>query len=225
MAYHHGNLKQALLERAAEVIAERGLEGLSLRGLARDLGVSHGAPRAHFADRGALVAELAKEGFRRAIETMEAGAEAAGPDPIAKYRALGRSYVRFACEEPAFFQALQHPDVRRSRDGDLDAAHAAWTETVRRGARAAQAAGWHPEADLDALVALSLAGATGAAQLAVNQRLGPTWEIGDFETTMDAMFDLLIHRGRISAPARHVTPPTHRRRRPRTRSAGGDSNG
>ena len=58
MAYHHGNLKQALLERAAEVIAEKGLEGLSLRGLARDLDVSHAAPRRHFPDRESLIAAM-----------------------------------------------------------------------------------------------------------------------------------------------------------------------
>ena len=64
MAYHHGNLRQALLERAAQVIAESGVEALSLRALARDLGVSHAAPSRHFPDRRALLGELAKDGFR-----------------------------------------------------------------------------------------------------------------------------------------------------------------
>ncbi len=199
MAYHHGNLRNALLERAAEVIAERGVEGLSLRGLARDLGVSHAAPRSHFADRAALIAELAKEGFRRGIEAMEAGAEAAGPDPVARYRALGRSYALFAVEQPAFFRALNHPDVRRLMDAELLAAHRAWFEVVRQGAEAAREAGWHPDVDLSALVAFSVAGAMGAAALFLDGPYLQALGVDDVEALADQMFDLLVHRSRVTA--------------------------
>ena len=129
MAYHHGNLREALLERATEVIAEQGVEALSLRGLARDLGVSHAAPSRHFADRGALLAELAKDGFRRAVQAMNAEAAAAGDDPVARYRALGRSYVRFACEQPACFRAINHPEVRAIADEELRETRRLWFAT------------------------------------------------------------------------------------------------
>jgi len=199
LPYHHGNLRRALLERAAEVIADEGVEAVSLRGLARDLGVSHTAPSRHFADRRTLLAELAKDGFRRSVEAMDAGAEAAGSDPIARYRALGRSYVRFACENPSYFRALNHPEVRAHADDELHEAESAWFETMRAGAAAAQRAGWHPEADLDALVAFSVAAATGAAALFGERRHRNLLPIDDLDALADAVLDLTVHRSRTTA--------------------------
>ena len=102
MPYHHGNLREAILERAAEVIAEHGVEGLSLRALARDLDVSHAAPAAHFRDRKALLSALAQDGFWQCVEVMQAASDAAGQDPVARYRALGRAYVQFARDNVSF---------------------------------------------------------------------------------------------------------------------------
>ncbi|MEU6312166.1 WHG domain-containing protein [Streptomyces sp. NPDC047014] len=93
--YHHGNLRAALLERAETVLATTGADSLSLRGLARDLGVSHAAPGRHFRDRQALLDALAVTGFARLNERMRAEADAPGPvtDRLA---GLGRAYVDFA---------------------------------------------------------------------------------------------------------------------------------
>ncbi len=63
--YHHGNLRAALLEQAERTVRERGVQDLSLRELAREVGVSHGAPRRHFPDRQALLDALAEAGFAR----------------------------------------------------------------------------------------------------------------------------------------------------------------
>ncbi len=196
MAYHHGNLKEALLERAAEVIAERGVEALSLRGLARDLGVSHAAPRAHFADRRALLCELAREGFRRSVDAMHAGAEAAGPDPVARYRALGRSYVQFARENPSCFRAINHPEVQAHADAELREARAAWVATLREGVEAARASGWHPEVDVETLLAFSCAAAMGAAQLLSDS--GWAFDVKDVDALADSVLDLVVHRSRTS---------------------------
>ena len=62
-SYHHGDLRQALLAEATAMLEESGADGLSLRALARRVGVSHAAPGHHFADRNALLAELAADGF------------------------------------------------------------------------------------------------------------------------------------------------------------------
>ena len=199
MAYHHGNLRAALLERAAEVIAERGIEALSLRGLARDLGVSHAAPSAHFADRRALLCELAKEGFRLSVAAMQAGAEAAGPDPVARYRALGRSYVRFAHENPSCFRALNHPEVRAHKDAELTAARAAFVATLREGVEAARASGWHPEVDVETLLAFSCAAAMGAAELLSDATWRRVFETDDVDALADSVLDLVVHRSRVSA--------------------------
>lgn len=197
MPYHHGNLREALLERAAEVIAERGIEALSLRGLARDLAVSHSAPGAHFADRRALLSELAKEGFRRSVEAMRAGADEAGPDPVARYRALGRSYVRFAREHPSYFRTICHPEVEAHVDEELLAARAAWVDTLREGVEAARASGWHPEVDVETLLAFSCAAALGTAQLLAQSN----WllDVADAEALADRVLDLTVHRSRTTA--------------------------
>ncbi|MFE9633460.1 TetR/AcrR family transcriptional regulator [Streptomyces sp. NPDC006463] len=94
-SYHHGNLRAALLERAEAVLTESGVDGLSLRALARDLGVSHAAPSRHFRDRQALLDALAVSGFTRLNERLRTAAEVPGP-VTARLAELGRAYVDFA---------------------------------------------------------------------------------------------------------------------------------
>ena len=216
MSYHHGNLREALLRQAARVIADGGVEAVSLRGLARDLGVSHAAPRRHFADRRALLGALAGEGFRRSLEAMEAGAREAGDDPIARYRALGRSYVRFACEDPAYFRAINHPEVSELADETLGEVKRQWFATLRAGAEAAQRAGWHPEADLQTLVAFSFSAATGAATLFADERWHAVLGMRDREKLADDVLDLVVHRSRTSAP--RATKKTTSRKKGRSAS-------
>lgn len=191
MPYHHGRLREALLERAAEVIADRGLDALSLRGLARDLGVSHAAPRRHFEDRESLLHALAEEAFRRSVEAMDAGAERAGSDPVARYRALGRSYVAFAQAEPAFFRVMHHPGMSGVLGRDLQVAQDAWFSRLREGAVAAQAAGWHPESDPEDLVAFSVAAALGAAMLFSQDRWRRQLDLED-DARADAVADAVL---------------------------------
>src|SRR5690606_29637298 len=90
--YHHGDLRAALLQAAVDVLAERGLGGLSLRECARRLNVSHAAPYRHFADKEALLVELAAEGF---VRLADAGEHAMAPYERAeeRLRAYGLAYV------------------------------------------------------------------------------------------------------------------------------------
>jgi AcrR family transcriptional regulator len=104
--YHHGNLREALLERAVAVIDDRGVQDLSLRELARDAGVSHAAPRRHFADRQALLDALAVEGFDRLGADLRAAVDRAGDPFDARLTALARSYVRFATEHAALLELM-----------------------------------------------------------------------------------------------------------------------
>jgi AcrR family transcriptional regulator len=104
--YHHGNLRAALLAQAEQTLREHGLEGLSLRELARQIGVSHGAPRRHFADRQALLDALAETGFARLGAQLRAAAESAGEDYEARLRATGLAYVRFAISDAALLELM-----------------------------------------------------------------------------------------------------------------------
>ena len=180
------------------MIAERGIEALSLRALARDLGVSHAAPNAHFADRRALLCELAKEGFRLSVDALRAGADAAGPDPVARYRALGRSYVQFARDNPSCFRAINHPEVQAHGDDELREARAAWVATLREGVEAAQAAGWHPEIDGETLLAFSCAAAMGTAHLLSDSSWSSVFDVEDLDALADSVLDLVVHRSRTS---------------------------
>lgn len=103
--YHHGELRQALLDEAAGVVEREGVAALSLRDLARRLGVSHAAPAHHFVDKAALLVELARDGFERFAAAMEAAA-AQGRDPVDRLRRAGEAYVRFAIEHPGRFRVM-----------------------------------------------------------------------------------------------------------------------
>ena len=104
--YHHGDLRAALLDRAAQRLRTGSVADLSLRALARDLGVSHAAPNRHFPDRQAFLAALAGAGWER----LDSALSAADPGPGAGLRprllALGRAYVRFATGEPALLELM-----------------------------------------------------------------------------------------------------------------------
>jgi AcrR family transcriptional regulator len=120
--YHHGDLRAALVAAAFCVLRERGLEGLTLREVARRAGVSHAAPYHHFTDRAALVATLVETSLLELGECMRAAAASAPDDPEARVRALGVAYVRFAVEDPAPFRLMFRPELRRAGGERLEAA-------------------------------------------------------------------------------------------------------
>jgi len=98
-AYHHGDLRAALLRSASQILEEHGVTALRLREVARRAQVSHNAPYRHFADREALLAALAAEGFARLGRALEAGGAQGA-------RARGEAYVRFALEQPQRFRLM-----------------------------------------------------------------------------------------------------------------------
>jgi len=121
--YHHGNLRVALLARAVEVVDERGAADLSLRELARDVGVSHAAPRRHFADRRALLDALAVEGFDRLGQDLRAAVDRAGPAFDARLEELARAYLAFATHHAALLELMWAAKRRQESDALHDAAN------------------------------------------------------------------------------------------------------
>ncbi|QTJ64634.1 TetR/AcrR family transcriptional regulator [Rhodococcus sp. ZPP] len=94
--YHHGSLRQVLLARAESTLEQDGVDGISLRRLAREAGVSHAAPSKHFRDRQALLDALAESGFVRLTAALERAVEEADPHARARFGALAGAYVSFA---------------------------------------------------------------------------------------------------------------------------------
>ncbi len=104
--YHHGRLKDALIEAARSLMAERGPAGFTLAEAAKLVGVTGAAPYRHFADRNALVAELARRGFELFASRLEAAWDAGRPDSMTAFRRMGPAYLAFAREEPGLYTAM-----------------------------------------------------------------------------------------------------------------------
>ena len=115
--YHHGDLRRALLDAAAEAIEESGPAALSLRDLARRAGVSHAAPTHHFGDKKGLLTALATEGFGQLAAALEESRAATG-----SFLELGVTYVRYAVTHRAHFEVMFQPDLFHGDDPALDAA-------------------------------------------------------------------------------------------------------
>ena len=101
--YHHGALRDALLEAAERVLERDGLAGLTLRAVAREAGVSHAAPTHHFGDLTGLVSELAAIGFRQFNAAMVAAGAGGGPSLMEKALARARAYVAYARAHPGMY--------------------------------------------------------------------------------------------------------------------------
>jgi len=115
--YHHGNLREALVAAARRLIAARGPAGFTLSEAARQAGVSAAAPYRHFADRDALLAELARRGFAEFDRRLSAAWRGAGQDAGAAFLRMGEAYLAFAREEPGYYAAMfaARPKGRRQR--------------------------------------------------------------------------------------------------------------
>ena len=101
-SYHHGDLKNALIRAGIEILSKEGVQALSLRKVAKRAGVSHAAPYAHFADKQALIAAIAAEGYKKLYEKLSA-AQDSQEDPLARLIAVARAYVQSALDEPDHF--------------------------------------------------------------------------------------------------------------------------
>jgi AcrR family transcriptional regulator len=120
--YHHGDLRSALLTAAEAELAERGVEGFSLRSVAKRAGVSHAAPAHHFGDAGGLLTALATEGFTRFLSGQHRREALAAQDPVSQMLAAGVGYVDFALERPALFRLIFGSARLNRDDPDLKAA-------------------------------------------------------------------------------------------------------
>ena len=118
-AYHHGDLRRALLDAALLMVEREGPKGLSLRAVARLAGVSPAAPYRHFSGKEGLLAAVAREGLNALAESMEsASAENVGL-ALAEFRAIALAYVKFAAANPSHFRVMFGPEVtdRTQHDG------------------------------------------------------------------------------------------------------------
>jgi AcrR family transcriptional regulator len=165
--YYGGDLRRDLLDAALEAIAEEGPSAVSLRSLARRLGVSHAAPANHFPDKAALFTAIAVEGFTLLGQAMAGAVAELGPEAGAgqRFRAAGRAYTGFALAHPAHFAVMWQRDLLHQDDPELAAAGEATFELLLGGVRDVQAEGWAAGADPQAVAWLAWSVVHGLAAL------------------------------------------------------------
>lgn len=143
--YHHGDLRNALIERSIEIMDKEGLEKLSLRGLARDLNVSHAAPLRHFASKAELLREIAHTGVERLIVASKS-AEDLKPG-LDRLRQTMKGYIQWATENAAYHHILRNPDVMRHASDDLKNSVDKFASMQWEDITAAQKNGWRQDED------------------------------------------------------------------------------
>jgi AcrR family transcriptional regulator len=117
--YHHGNLKEALVRAALELIAEKGPFGFTFADAARWAGVSPAAPYRHYSDRDELMADVAKRGFDLFEQALLRAWDEGKPDPLTAFERLGKAYLEFARKEPAFYSAMFEAGIPPNKNPEL----------------------------------------------------------------------------------------------------------
>ena len=120
--YHHGNLKEALIRAALELIAEKGPAGFTFAEAARWAGVSPAAPYRHYRDRDELLSDVARLGFQNFETALSRAWDDGRPDPTSAFERLGKAYLEFARAEPAYYSAMFETGVPLDTSPDLRAA-------------------------------------------------------------------------------------------------------
>ena len=132
--YHHGNLREALIEAALDLIARKGPAGFTFAEAARSAGVSSAAPYRHFRGRDALIADVALRGFELFTARLEEAWNNGRPDAFRAFENVGRAYLAFARNEPAYYSAMFEAGVPLDGNPELREAGEAAFAVLRRAA-------------------------------------------------------------------------------------------
>lgn len=189
--YHHGDLRAALLTAAERTVREKGVEALSLRELARDVGVSHAAPGRHFKDRQALLDALAVSGYDRLNAGLE---QAGGTGTRGRIDALATAYLTFAVDNPELLRLMytgkHHPEVSARLTAAVERMGDAFRTAIAEGQRAGDLAEGEP-----GRVALVLVAALhGLAAFTANGAFTPEATLAGLGDVLDRLWSGLAPR-------------------------------
>ncbi|SNT05523.1 DNA-binding transcriptional regulator, AcrR family [Rhodococcoides kyotonense] len=184
--YHHGNLRSTLLEQAEATLTRVGVEGLSLRQLARDVGVSHAAPSKHFRDKQTLLDALAESGFHRMTAAMTNAVD--GPaDARSRMFALAHTYVHFALDNAALLALMYSTKHTPGATAQLIAAGQSSMDLTVSVVEDAQASGDIRSGDAKTIALVTFSTFHGIATLAAGQML----DGADVDVVVEAAASLL----------------------------------
>src|SRR5262245_16795796 len=194
MASRNDLSRERLIRTALDLLAEQGLEGMTLRNIARRSGVSHSAPLRHFASLADLLAEVAAHGFRLLSEAIEKSAAqlAPGAGAIARLRAGSRAYVECAVANPALFALMFRPELIDADNATYRRDGTAAFEPLVVQVRSAQDAGWHPQRDTRVLAGAVWASLHGVATLWAHGALSGPIPRASFDDALTTALELLL---------------------------------
>jgi AcrR family transcriptional regulator len=193
--------RERLVRAARAHLDERGLEGLSLRGIARRAGVSHGAPLRHFAGVAHLLAAVAAEGFRELHRSVEGSAGEPGVVPAReRLRGAGRGYVRFATANPGAFELMFRHERHAAADPELAAAGAAAFLQLVTLITDAQADGWRQGDEPGELAAVVWSVVHGVASLWIPGTMRAAVGLTGVDADLDHIVDLAVDAVITGAP-------------------------
>ena len=170
-SYHHGDLREALVEAALAILGHGSVAALTLRAAAREAGVSPAAPYRHFADRDALIAAVAERGFAALFDRMRASVARAPASPERGLQEIAVAYLRFALDRPAEYRVMFGPELAdRTRHAGLKQASTQVFALLAEGIGGLQRAGRVRAGDVHAMALSAWALVHGLAMLALDGR-------------------------------------------------------
>lgn len=205
--YHHGRLKDALIEAARHLVAERGPAGFTLSEAAKRVGVTAGAPYRHFTDRADLMSELARRGFELFSQRLERAWDEGRPDALSAFRRMGDAYLAFAREEPGLYSAM-FGNVAMLSAVDSGAAADRALAAIRNAATALLRQHGASEAGARDLALQIWAYSHGVAMLAVSGHLNPAHDADPaliLEGGVRNIVEMAVRRA-IPAPSLKTSP-------------------
>ena len=195
-AYHHGDLRTALIEAAAAMISEGGAASVTMRAIGGRLGVSRAAPYRHFPDKTSLLVAVAVEGFKRLNRRLGAGDTGVPPQSsVERLRRMGEEYVRFALEHPAHYRLMYGKEALARQDQpELREAAGALLENLVQVIRVHQQQGEIERGDPRAQAYVAWSAVHGLASLLIERQIDPSVDVNELiqqstRTLLDGMRD------------------------------------
>lgn len=197
--YHHGNLKQALLTASEQLIAEMGVDALSMRRVTSHVGVSHAAVYRHFANKEELLAAIAEEGFQQLHEMMKASM--GSTDPLECFMSCGRAYVHFAVAHPALFRVMFGPYIPKMENyPELARENACTYDLLQQSIVACQEAGVVCDRPLPELSLVAWTTVHGLASLLVDGQVGGCADTNLSAEMLAEQVTRALYLGMVPAP-------------------------
>ncbi|MEO1658643.1 MAG: TetR/AcrR family transcriptional regulator [Pseudomonadota bacterium] len=191
--YHHGNLRQEVLDCAIEMITESGVEGLSLRKVAKELGVSHAAPGHHFKSKADLLAVIVRESYDLLTSTMlEEVAQHPDANGTQRLRMMGRTCMRWAVSNKARFSVMTNPDVSRFTEDAVRAALSEFVGVVAEAIGEAKEEGFYPQASVAVLLVYAIGAANGIATVLTDDLMSAALGVDVGEEAFDQLANLIV---------------------------------